>query len=173
MSISNLAGEMESAKLRELKQLPPRGAASSAAAPAKEGQKPKSKTSQGFDALTRYIPTETITLYVGAVAAKDDLAGAFGLDVWDIYWIAAAATPILLALVTLAKHRAAGHGEPITWHWWPFVASLIGFLVWGTSVPGHPYADELNALPAFAALVASTLLALFDPIFLPKGHKSN
>lgn len=111
----------------------------------------------GFEMLTRYIPTETITLYVGAMAARDEIASATGLGVWGIYWVFALLTPTLLALLL----RRQEPPKPVTW--WPLFASCVAFLVWAMSVPGHPVADEWKALPAFAALLVSTLLSLLEP----------
>lgn len=134
-------------------------------APAAQNEKPN-----GFEMLTRYIPTETITLYVGAMAARDDIAHAFGLGssaVSTIYWVFAALTPIILALLLLGRARL---GEPRTakLHWWPLTAATIAFMVWALSVPGHPVADAWKMLPAFGALLVSTFLSLLEPIFGPK-----
>lgn len=130
----------------------------------------KSDPPSGFEMLTRYIPTETITLYVGAMAAKAEVAKVLGLAdaVWPIYWTFAVLTPILLLLLTLNRHRTSASAASISVHWWPLFASLLAFLVWAMSVPGHPIAQELKALPAFAALFLSVLLSLLDPILGPK-----
>jgi hypothetical protein len=124
----------------------------------------------GFEMLTRYIPTETITLYVGAMAAKADIAKLLGRAdaVWPIYWTFAILTPVLLFLLMLSRHRTGGSTEPFAVHWWPLFASFLAFLVWAMSVPGHPIALELKALPAFAALFLSVMLSLLDPVLGPK-----
>ena len=128
----------------------------------------------GFELLTRYIPTETITLYVGAMAAKDDIANLLRRTdaVWPIYWTFALLTPVLFFLLALNRHRTSGSTEPFSIHWWPLLASLLAFLVWAISVPGHPIALELKALPAFAALLVSVLLSLLAPILGPKNRNA-
>jgi hypothetical protein len=124
----------------------------------------------GFEMLTRYIPTETITLYVGAMAAKDDLAKLLGVEnaIWPIYWTFAVLTPVLLLLLMLSRHKTSGSTESFKPHWWPLLAAFLAFLVWAMSVPGHPAADAYKALPAFAALLLSVFLSLLDPIIGPK-----
>lgn len=100
--------------------------------------KPTATTRLGFEILTRYIPTETVTLYVAAMAAREQIATAFGLGVLDA---------VTLIYATFA--------------------ALTGYLVWALSVPGHPVADQLAGLPALGALVVSTFLSLLDPLFAP------
>lgn len=131
-----------------------------------DGDPSKADPPSGFEMLTRYIPTETITLYVGAMAAKAEIATLLNRAdaVWIIYWAFALLTPILYFLLLLSRHRTSGSAEPFSLHWWPLLASLLAFLVWASSVPGHPIAQELKALPAFAALFLSVILSQLDPI---------
>lgn len=128
----------------------------------------------GFEMLTRYIPTETITLYVGAMAAKAELATLLHLQdaSWAIYWFFAAVTPALLLLLLLNKHRTSGSADPFKPPWWPFVAAALAYLMWAMSVPGNPIADQLKALPAFGALFLSVILSLLDPVLGPKPPKA-
>ncbi len=128
---------------------------------------PPPSGSNAFETLTRYIPTETITLYMGAMAAMAEFT-AVGISVWAIYAFFALLTPALLLVLTLSRARQAGEAGYAMLHWWPPTASMIAFLVWATSVPGHPVADRWSALPALAALFISTLLTALDPIFGPK-----
>ncbi len=133
--------------------------------PAKQAEK-----QNGFEMLTRYIPTETITLYVGAMAAREDIARAFDLGtsaVNTIYWVFAALTPSILALLLLGRTQP-GEAQTAKLHWWPLTAATIAFMVWALSVPGHPVADAWKMLPAFGALLVSTFLSLLEPILGPK-----
>ena len=126
----------------------------------------------GFDVLTRYIPTETITLYVAAMAAREQIAQVAGLTpgnaVTLVYNVFALLTPLILVLLMLVAHRQAGGGDRFKPRAWPLFAALAGFLVWALSVPGHPVADQLAGLPALGALLVSTFLSLLDPLFAPQ-----
>lgn len=123
----------------------------------------------GFEMLTRYVPTETITLYVAAMTAHAEIASATGLSVWGIYWIAAVATPLFLALLTLRANLALDAAARRAPHWWPLTASFAAFLVWGLSIPPNHYATDLKVLPALAALMLSTFFSLLDPLLGPKN----
>jgi hypothetical protein len=140
--------------------------AEEAMAPAPEAPQPSG--SNAFETLTRYIPTETITLYLGAMAALKEFTAA-GISVWGIYAFFAALTPILLLVLTLSHARQSGEQGYAMLHWWPPLASTIAFLVWAMSVPGHPVANQWSALPALGALFVSTFLTALDPIFGPKS----
>ncbi len=125
---------------------------------------PQPSGSNAFETLTRYIPTETITLYLGAMAALKEFTTA-GISVWAIYAFFAILTPILLIVLTLGHARQSGEQGYAMLHWWPPLASTIAFLVWAMSVPGHPIANQWSALPALGALFVSTFLTALDPIF--------
>lgn len=118
----------------------------------------------GPQMLTRFIPTETITIYVGAMAARDQLASALHAGVWQIYWAGAALTPILQYLLMRRAHRLAAPTEPFRPGLFPFFASLVAFLMWALAVPGNPAADRFSALPALGALMVSTFLSLLEPV---------
>lgn len=126
-----------------------------------------------FDLLTRYIPTETITLYVAAMAAREQIARWLGLEVpltvSLIYGTFALLTPVILLVLMLTAHRQSGIAGRFRPRQWPLVAALAGFLVWALSAPGHPAADQLAGLPALGALVVSTFLSLLDPLFAPRS----
>ena len=77
-------------------------------------------------------------------------------------------TPALL-LILLSNALATQPATAKPLHWWPFVASLLAFLVWGLSVPGMIDSDALQAVCAFGALFLSTLLSLVEPIIPPRA----
>jgi hypothetical protein len=121
----------------------------------------------GFDALAKYIPTETVTLFVAAMAVREPLA-KLKVGTWDLYFAGAALTPILLLLIVYGRHRqsgAIGHFRP---HPWPIAAALIAFLVWALSVPGLLADSSGQLLAAFGAVFVSTLLSLLEPVFGPR-----
>jgi len=123
-----------------------------------------------FDLLTKYIPTETLTLYVAAIAALPAITVASGGTVEAIHVYAAGAvlTPIILLLASFGKLRASGSPAAFRPHPWPYAAALIAFLVWALSVPGLLRGDDQQILAAFGAVLVSTSLALLEPIFAPK-----
>lgn len=151
MSLATLAREMQASAI-----------------PRARGVAPPARP-DGFAMLTRFIPTETVTLYVAALALEDTVA-SYHVTAFHIYAGFAIATPILLAVVTKRTQIVdPANSKPI--HWFPLLASLLAFLVWGLSVPGLIDSDKagLMALCGFGALVLSTLLSLVEPIAMQTG----
>jgi hypothetical protein len=121
--------------------------------------------------LVKYIPTETITLYVAAISAAAALKGFWPrLDETFIYWLFGLLTPVLFAFILLGKRRAA-HLSPLVslkdWPWWKNVAATVAFLVWALAVPGNPYVkgDTSGAVAGFFAIFISTILSVLEPLF--------
>jgi uncharacterized membrane protein YhdT len=132
----------------------------------------------GFELLTRYLPTETITLFVAALAATatvPDEPLKTALPLW-FYVGFALLTPILLLVLTYLKQREAETAsgsppQPFRPHPWPPIAALIAFLVWALSVPGvldPKISASWGGFIAFGALSVSTLLSLIDRAIGPK-----
>ena len=121
-----------------------------------------------FDLLTKYIPTETITLFVAAMAAQKPLAASIpGVNPTTLYVAGAVLTPVALLVATLGKQRLAGVKG--TLHPWPFIASLIAYLIWALSVPGMVSGDDGRLAAAFGALLVATVLSWGDALFAPVG----
>jgi hypothetical protein len=167
MSLASLAAALGPDAPHRPSAMPENAQGAPAPSPAAPGAPPKSEN--GFALLTRYIPTETITLYVAAVAAtsgKLKLPFA-GLDAaWAVYVIFAAVTPLLLWLLAFGEYRRVPGTVPFAPPWWPMLAATAAFLVWAASVPGNPLALAASGLPGLAAMILSTLLSILDPIFL-------
>jgi hypothetical protein len=123
----------------------------------------------GFAALTKYIPTESVTLYVAWVSAQAALTSvvswltpAFG------YVALAVLTPVFQLLLYWQKVQAShGNWREVPWRewpWWNIFASLVAFLVWAMAVPGNPIIDVNDAakgvVAALAAVFVSTVLNL-------------
>jgi len=133
-----------------------------------------------FDQLVRYLPTETITLFVAAMAAlatRPDGAPDW-LNGWTFYWLFAGLTPLLFLALAYLKQREeeAGSGQPpapFRPHWWPPIAAFIAFLVWALSIQGLLDAETMKGwggLIAFGALSVSTVLSLVDRLVgLPRS----
>ena len=140
-----------------------------APAPAAPAQQPNA-----FDLLSRYLPTETITLFMAALSARATLPAPLHdqLSAWVFYWGFAALTPvILLTLAYIAQRDAEAAGQmkaPFRPNLWPPVAAFIAFLAWALSVPGvlDPEVTKTwGAFVAFGALFVSNLLSLADHAF--------
>jgi len=137
---------------------------------------PVQKTSgaTALDGLVKYIPTETITLYLAATAALSSLTKtAPGLWPMYLYWGFVALTPILFLLIYLGKRRS--QNLPLLpdtigdWPWWKLIASTIAFMVWALAVPLLVDTDLGKIAVAFGALLVSTLLSLIGAVIEPNG----
>jgi len=147
---------------------------------AKAGGFPKPPSSDSALAgLSKYIPTESVTLYIAAVSAQRALAGLIPwLTPTVIYWIFVVLTPIICFLLW-ARQLANAKKEkedlkvswlsPKSWPWWKIIASTIAFLVWALAVPGNPImppeSEAGGVVAGMAAIFVSTILNLFAPLF--------
>jgi hypothetical protein len=132
--------------------------------------------------LVKYIPTESVTLYVAALSAAAALKSLWPwMTELHIYWFFAFFTPVLFVLIFLGKRRASGPptfppaGE---WPWWKLFACTVAFLVWALAVPGNPYIKDpiASAAIGFLALFISTVLSVLEPLFdrkLPMSEGEN
>jgi hypothetical protein len=69
-----------------------------------QGELRDTTTSNALDSLSRYIPTEIVTLYVATLSAMAALMATLTLvtDV-KLYWFFAVLTPVLLLLILAGK----------------------------------------------------------------------
>jgi hypothetical protein len=132
----------------------------------------RNPVSNARDVLFKYIPTESITLYIAATSASSALLSVFpGLTPMVVYWFFAILTPILVLLIYFGKRRAGNLAIPLSsvskWPLWKMFAATVAFLVWALAVPGNPYIHGQNAgaLIGLLAIFVSTMLRLFEPIF--------
>lgn len=121
--------------------------------------------------LVKYIPTESITLYVAAISAAPALKSfSARIDELAIYWFFGILTPLLVVLIYLGKRRLANLPTIPSlpdWPWWKTIAATIAFLVWALAVPNNPYirGDVKSAVAGFFAIFISTILSVLEPIF--------
>lgn len=121
--------------------------------------------------LVKYIPTESVTLYVGAISAAAALKSfSPGITGFHIYWFFVALTPVIFILVFLGKRKALRLSPvlPIKeFPWWKLFACTVAFVVWALAVPGNPYVtvESGGAVVGFFAIFISTILSLLEPIF--------
>jgi hypothetical protein len=129
------------------------------------------QVTNALSALTKYIPTEAVTLYIAAVSATVALKEIFPF-VTDIgmYWFFAAFTPIFLFITFLGKRRAAGLAalpSAREWPWWDMVAATVAFLIWALAVPGNQLLDTPTGgvVAGFLAIFVSTILSGIESFF--------
>ena len=122
---------------------------------------PATRPADNFEGLTKYIPVETITLFVAAIAAVDALQATIRLGRWEVYWACAALTPLVLWLIARREHLRTNPAAPFATPWWRMIAATVAFLIWSLSVPGM-----IEPTPRLAAgvgaLFVSTFLTLIE-----------
>jgi hypothetical protein len=143
---------------------------------------PLQKTSgtTALDGLIKYIPTESITLYLAATSAfsswtkssaTSGVKAAPTLDPMYLYWGFVVLTPILFLLIYSGKRHS--QNLPLLpdaigdWPWWKLSASTIAFMVWALAVPPLVDSDLGKIAVAFGALLVSTLLSLIGAVVEP------
>jgi hypothetical protein len=142
------------------------------AAPAKEQE---TAASNALESLVKYVPTESVTLYVAAASASEALKATISFFTPEFaYWFFAVLTPILFLLIFAGKRRAQDlppFPAVTQWPWWKLAASFVAFLAWGLAVPTNPYATSplRGAAFAFCAVFVSTFLSLLEGVIEPKA----
>jgi hypothetical protein len=136
---------------------------------------PVQKTSgaTALDGLVKYIPTESITLYLAATSAFSSRTKTSPEVAAYLYWGFVVLTPILFLLIYLGKRRSQTLPLfPATisgWPWWKLIASTIAFMVWALAVPPLVDGDLGKITVAFGALLVSTLLSLIGGVVEPEA----
>jgi hypothetical protein len=133
-------------------------------------QPPRDPITNAISLLTKYIPTEIITLYVAAVSVAPAIRAATGfVDIVMVYWIYTALTPITFLIIYLGKLKVLNRPlpPPMHWPWWRMLAAMVAFMVWALAIPNNPYVQgEVGGVVAgFGALFISTFLTLLEPFF--------
>lgn len=116
--------------------------------------------------IARFIPTETVTIYLGAASASVALQSSLPwLTPKAVYWSCAFLVTPLIFFLIVAIERAKQRksllaGFPV----WKLSAAIFGFLIWALAVPGNPYVttDVAKVTAAFLALAISIVLDLID-----------
>ena len=131
---------------------------------------PRTTVNNALSMLVKYIPTESVTLYVAAISAAAALNSFWSITGTHIYWFFAALTPVIFILIYLGKRRALRLPtlpRVSEFPLWKLFACTVAFLVWALAVPGNPYVspESGGAVVGFFALFISTVLSLLEPIF--------
>jgi hypothetical protein len=144
---------------------------------------PATTTGTVLAAITTYIPTEILTLYVAARSALQssvqsvDAAGAVVIPPasarvaeWLAFIIGLLVTPLFVWIVYATKRRAAGRRLPLRpsqWPVWEMVAATVAFAAWAIALPNSPFTYFRLFSPAIGALfmlLASTALGVLAPL---------
>lgn len=172
MSIDSLT-DSEIRRSKKLRQFRSQGDASEDLASNRtQGESDDKQATNTLSMLVKYIPTESITLYVAALSAVAALQ-SFSPRITPkvIYWFFATLTPILVLVIYFGKRSVAKLKPTVPtlwqWPWWKTIAATIAFLVWALAVPTNPYIDGAlkSALVGFLAIFVSTILSVFEPLF--------
>lgn len=128
-----------------------------------------SRTSSALDGLVKYIPTESVTLYVAATSAIASLTAALPwVTPCRLYVLFVVLTPILFLLIYVGKRRSQQlpfMPEGVTnWPWWKLVASTVAFSVWALAIPPLISGDAGKVVAGFGAVLVSTMLGLIGNI---------
>ncbi len=131
-------------------------------------------------AVTTYIPTDVLTLYVAgsAIFLTADAAQTVNYDkAWWIFAGGVIATPLVNSLVFMAKLRSVGIAIPRQIRYWPVwesIAATIAFVFWAAALPATPFSEFSWYDAAFAGFllgVVSLFLGLISSIILPTATK--
>jgi hypothetical protein len=136
-----------------------------------KGPQPVGVPSSVTDQLVRWIPTETLTLYVAYIAvatlptAPKDMKLYQANFLWQ--WIGvfggAALTVGVVVLLAVGKARAAK--EPYRWPLFEMAAAAIAFAAWALALPDTPlltfdgYKTEIGALLVTGVTVIIAVVA--------------
>jgi hypothetical protein len=119
--------------------------------------------------IARFIPTETVTIYLGAVSASVALQSSLSwLTPKVVYWTCAfLITPFIFFLMVAIERAREKKSLLASFPIWKLSAAILGFLIWALAVPGNPYvtSDIAKVTAAFLALATSIFLDLIDQLF--------
>jgi hypothetical protein len=114
--------------------------------------------------VTRWIPTETITLYVALLALLVPVSHTTAFTSrWVLFGIVTGANPVVLILLTMAKSRT--QKVPFKMPAFEMVISAIAFAAWAFALPDTPlksistYDIKWNSAILSVTTVAITLIA--------------
>ncbi len=112
--------------------------------------------------LTKYVPTESITIYITGLSLIPILKSQIPLFAPIIYWFCLACTPLFVLIVYKIEKT-----EGTVFPWWELFAATLAFAVWGLAINGAPFfeSNEYRILFSFIALIISTFFELLNQLF--------
>lgn len=150
-------------------------AEANAGADAEEEVSTNNPVTTALSAITTYIPTEVLTLYVAGVALFLSVDNPTDTpdytNAWRTFWFFLALTPIVTWLVYAAKARSADLSLGLqSWPYWEMIAGAIAFAVWAAALPDTPFTERSwysADVAGFAVLFVTSLLALVSAVVRP------
>ena len=145
-------------------------AAASSPAPAGGTTTPANAVTAALDAITTYIPTEILTLYVAVLAALGIEATASGAAE-KAFWTFLGLTPSTVWLVYAGKLKIAGKPLPWTpgqWPLWEMAAGTLAYAAWAFALPANVVAIRWGypqPLAGVLVLIVVAFLGLLAPLF--------
>jgi hypothetical protein len=136
----------------------------------------RNPTTAAMSAITAYIPTEILTLYVAVLGALQKPGPADARPPtaeWVAFFAFLVATPVFVWLVYAAKVKTAKKLLPLAprkWPAWEMIAATVAYVAWAYALPNSPFrqfAEEgwySQALGGVGVLIVSTTLGLVAPI---------
>jgi uncharacterized membrane protein len=126
--------------------------------------KPVGVSTNLINQITRWIPTETITVYVALLALVAPLAphSPSFTSRWVLFWVATAANPVVVILLAMAKTKS---GERFKTPVFEMIIAPIAFAAWAFALPDTPlssisgYGIRWNTAILTVTTVAVTLVA--------------
>lgn len=153
------------------RELPPPATYQAYNAPAVPTEPPESKSDSGISALSAYVPTEIITIYIFGSSLVPTVQVEFpAFTQTNLYFSCIFLTPAVCALLFFGikgssrRVRSYGiFGLPL----WTIFSSTLAFSVWGLAVPGSGLVTSAaaSALAGFGALIVSILLDIAEKTF--------
>lgn len=145
-----------------------KGTEDAKAAKAEGGTIARSASSGPLSQLVKYIPTETIALYIAAqgalgTAPASNAGGAANADFtgqWIIVGSLLIATFLLTIGLSYRSQKDANRGESFKFPIFESLAASAAFLVWAFSLPGTP----LNDFPGYSETAWSSFIILAGTI---------
>ncbi len=134
--------------------------------------------------IARFIPTETVTIYLGAVSAAAAITEEGSapsrlmtilLNKVTVYWVTALLiTPAIFLLIWAIERTKIKKPLWSEFPYWKLSAAVLAFLIWALAVPGNPYAttNVAKVAIAFAAILVSIILDLIDQLFEAQKSKA-
>jgi hypothetical protein len=138
----------------------PRPAVGTVKADPPEDPQPVGVPQSVLNQLMRYIPTESITLYIAILALFNPLKAPTGKTIADLsfqgrwinYAVFCALTLVLVPLLTLSKTRGAG--KPFKWPLFEMAVAPIAFTAWAFALPDTP----LRTISGYKEAIGATLV---------------
>ena len=114
--------------------------------------------------ITRWIPTETISVYVALLALVAPLVphSSSYASRWTLFWLMTAANPVVVILLVMAKKQP---GDKFSFPWFETLIAPIAFAAWAFALPDTPlnsiagYSVRWNAAILPVTATAITLVA--------------